>query len=69
MHVEAMRIGERISDAAIAQMKGYDHNFVLSRGTAPFDALTLVGSVVEPSSGRKMTVYVLRVRCLHFVFA
>lgn len=49
-------IGERI-DAADEQLKrggGYDHNWVLDRGSEP---LSLAATVYEPVSGRRMEVW------------
>ncbi len=41
--------------AAPADAKGYDHCFVVKRNSA--NELALIGSVQDPKSGRKMTVY------------
>ncbi len=48
-------IGARINDTheQIARGNGYDHNFVLSRTG---DGLSLAARVVEPTTGRTMTV-------------
>lgn len=52
-------IGARI-DADNTQLEygmGYDHNFVLDRSDAGKDSLALVARVVEPQTGRVMTVH------------
>jgi aldose 1-epimerase len=47
------KIGERMPDLLKTPVKGYDHNFVLSkRGPAP----TFAARLRDPSSGRTMTV-------------
>ena len=50
------RIGERIAadDEQLRRGRGYDHNFVLNRGT---DELTHAARVVEPGSGRTLDVH------------
>ena len=53
-------IGARIDQRENTQIRygnGYDHNFVLNRGSAAPDALVHAARVVEPSSGRTLDVY------------
>ena len=55
---QATEIGSRV-EADFEQLKfgkGYDHNYVLSRGEGT-DSLMLAASVLEPQSGRYMEVY------------
>jgi aldose 1-epimerase len=52
-------IGARVDDRQNAQIRygnGYDHNWVLNRGSAAPDALVLAARVVEPTSGRTMEI-------------
>jgi aldose 1-epimerase len=52
-------IGARIDQRQDLQIRfghGYDHNFVLNRGSAGSDALVWAARVVEPSSGRTMEI-------------
>jgi len=52
-------IGARIDadHPQIAYGGGYDHNFVLDRSAAGKDSLALAARVVEPQTGRVMTVH------------
>jgi len=53
-------IGARIDQRQNTQLRfgnGYDHNFVLNRGTAVADALTFAAIVVEPTTGRTLEIY------------
>lgn len=54
-----MPIGARIDadHPQIAYGGGYDHNFVLDRSAAGKDSLALAARVVEPQTGRVMTVH------------
>ena len=56
---EPTPIGARIDadDEQIRFGPGYDHNFVLNRGTDGAGALALAATVYEPTSGRMMEVY------------
>src|SRR6267143_2036849 len=52
-------IGARVDQRQNAQIRygnGYDHNFVLNRGSAAADALVRAAHVVEPSTGRTMDI-------------
>lgn len=52
-------IGERVDQRQNTQIRygnGYDHNWVLNRGSAASDALVLAARVVEPTSGRTMEI-------------
>jgi aldose 1-epimerase len=53
-------IGARIDqrqDAQIRYGNGYDHNFVLNRGSAGPDALVHAARVAEPTSGRTLDIF------------
>jgi aldose 1-epimerase len=53
-------IGARVDqrqDAQIRYGNGYDHNFVLNRGTAAADALVRAARVVDPSTGRTLDIF------------
>jgi aldose 1-epimerase len=58
-------VGARIdqSDPQLAVGKGYDHNFVLRKDSAPISstdttlAMTLAATVYEPTNGRVMQIY------------
>ena len=53
-------IGARIDQRRNKQIRfgnGYDHNFVLNRGSAAPDALIHAARVVEPRSGRSLDIY------------
>jgi aldose 1-epimerase len=54
--VQATAIGARIRDRfdQLLTARGYDHNYVLNRSG---DGLTLAAHVVEPRSGRTLTVH------------
>lgn len=53
-------IGARIDQRQNTQIRyggGYDHNFVLNRGSRAADALLFAAHVVEPSTGRTLDVF------------
>jgi aldose 1-epimerase len=52
-------IGARIDadDTQVEYGQGYDHNFVLDRSDAGKDSLALAARVVEPQTGRVLTVH------------
>lgn len=50
------RVGQR-QNTQIRYGNGYDHNFVLNRGSATPDALVHAARVVEPSTGRTLDIY------------
>ncbi len=53
-------IGARVDQRQNIQIRygnGYDHNFVLNRGSATPDALVHAARVVEPSTGRTLDIY------------
>ena len=53
-------IGARIDQRQNTQIRygnGYDHNFVLNRGSATPDALVHAALVVEPATGRTLDIY------------
>jgi len=53
-------IGARVDQKQNTQIRygnGYDHNFVLNRGSATPDALVHAARVVEPSTGRTLDIY------------
>jgi aldose 1-epimerase len=53
-------IGERNRDGSFEQLlfgRGYDHNWVLNREDGTFTELEVAARVVEPSSGRMLTVH------------
>jgi len=53
-------IGARVDKKQNTQIRygnGYDHNFVLNRGSATPDALVHAARVVEPSTGRTLDIY------------
>jgi aldose 1-epimerase len=53
-------IGERNRDGSFEQLvigRGYDHNWVLDREDDTFTELEVAARVVEPSSGRTLTVH------------
>jgi len=52
-------IGARIEEKheQIVRGKGYDHNFVLNKGTGGAGSLSLAARVTEPTSGRVLEVY------------
>ena len=55
-------IGARIDQKQNQQIRfggGYDHNFVLNRGSAAADSMVHAASVTEPGSGRTMDVYTM----------
>jgi aldose 1-epimerase len=49
----AAAIGARVDDAALADARGYDHDFVLRR---PGDALVTAARLLEPRSGRTLEI-------------
>ena len=53
-------IGARIDQRDNIQIRygnGYDHNFVLNRGSSAADALVHAARVVEPTTGRTLDIY------------
>jgi aldose 1-epimerase len=55
-----MPIGARIDQRQYTQIRyggGYDHNFVLNRGSAGEDSLVHAAHVAEPSTGRTLDVF------------
>ena len=55
-----MPIGARIDQRRYTQIRyggGYDHNFVLNRGSAVADSLVHAAHVTEPSTGRTLDVF------------
>jgi aldose 1-epimerase len=53
-------IGARVDQRQNTQIRygnGYDHNFVLNRGSAGADALVHAARVVDPTTGRTLDVY------------
>jgi len=53
-------IGARVDQRQNTQIRygnGYDHNFVLNRGSAAPDALVRAAHVVEPSTGRTLEIF------------
>jgi aldose 1-epimerase len=54
---EPTAIGERVDELTETSAKGYDHNFVLDRGDAEDGELVEAAVLVDPASGRMLTVY------------
>ena len=55
-----MPIGARIDQRQNTQIRyggGYDHNFVLNRGSASADSLVHAAHVAEPSTGRTLDIF------------
>ncbi len=50
------RIGKRIKQLDDTAAIGYDHNYVLKRGDASDDELVVAARLVEPTSGRVLTI-------------
>jgi aldose 1-epimerase len=50
-------IGERAEELTNTSAKGYDHNFVIDRGDAAAGELVKAAELVDPGSGRMLTVY------------
>jgi aldose 1-epimerase len=50
-------IGERVGQLDDKPGKGYDHNFVINRGDAAAGELVKAAELVDPASGRMLTVY------------
>lgn len=53
-------IGARINQRQNLQIRygnGYDHNFVINRGSSAADALVHAARVVEPTTGRTLDIY------------
>jgi aldose 1-epimerase len=53
---KATRIGDRVDQLTATSAKGYDHNFVITRGDDDNGALVKAAELVDPASGRKLTV-------------
>ena len=49
-------IGERVDQLTETSAKGYDHNFVINRGDAGEGELVKAAELVDPASGRTLTV-------------
>jgi aldose 1-epimerase len=49
-------IGKRVDELTATSAKGYDHNFVLNREGASDGELVKAAELVDPASGRKLTV-------------
>lgn len=49
-------IGKRVEELTKTSAKGYDHNFVLNRGDASEGELIEAAKLVDPKSGRTLTV-------------
>lgn len=50
-------IGARVDELTNTSAKGYDHNFVIDRGDAAAGELVKAAELVDPASGRMLTVY------------
>jgi aldose 1-epimerase len=50
-------IGARVDELTETSAKGYDHNFVIDRGSAADGELVKAAELVDPASGRMLTVY------------
>ena len=53
---KATRIGDRVDQLTATSAKGYDHNFVINRGDDDNGALVKAAELVDPASGRMLTV-------------
>jgi aldose 1-epimerase len=53
---KATRIGDRVDQLTATSAKGYDHNFVINRGDDDNGALVKAAELVDPASGRTLTV-------------
>jgi aldose 1-epimerase len=53
---EPRKIGERVDELTATSTKGYDHNFVINRGDAAKGELVEAAVLVDPASGRMLTV-------------
>jgi len=53
---KATRIGERVDQLTKKKTDGYDHNFVINRGDAKPGELVEAATLVDPTSGRKLTL-------------
>jgi len=53
---EPKKIGERVDQLTATSAKGYDHNFVINRGDAAQGELVEAAVLVDPASGRMLTV-------------
>jgi len=49
-------IGQRVDELTATSAKGYDHNFVLNRSGVATGELAKAAELVDPGSGRKLTV-------------
>jgi aldose 1-epimerase len=50
-------IGKRVDELTDTSAKGYDHNFLIDRGDAGAGELVKAAELVDPASGRTLTVY------------
>ncbi len=50
-------IGKRVDELSDTSAKGYDHNFVIDRGDAAAGELVKAAELVDPASGRMLTVW------------
>ncbi len=50
-------IGARVDELTNTSAKGYDHNFVIDRGNAAAGELVKAAELVDPASGRTLTVF------------
>jgi aldose 1-epimerase len=50
-------IGARVDQLTETSAKGYDHNFVIDRGNAEAGKLVKAAELLDPASGRMLTVY------------
>ena len=50
-------IGARVEELTDTPAKGYDHNFVIDRGSAAAGDLVKAAELVDPVSGRMLTVF------------
>jgi aldose 1-epimerase len=50
-------IGARVEELTETSAKGYDHNFVIDRSGAVAGALVKAAELLDPASGRTLTVY------------
>ncbi len=53
---QATRIGARVDQLTKKKTDGYDHNFVINRGDAKPGELVKTAELVDPASGRTLTV-------------
>ncbi len=54
---KATAIGARVEELTETSAKGYDHNFVINRGAAAAGELVKAAELLDPASGRTLTVY------------